>query len=85
MKTIRIVIINGSLRPKNDTRMASALVADELRKDADLDVHVINPGEYGLVFPGELGGEGMDHLRVKSARRTPSCRRLRNTTAASPA
>jgi chromate reductase, NAD(P)H dehydrogenase (quinone) len=63
MKTLKIVIINGSLRPNNYTSMASALVADELRKHAGLDVHVISPGEYGLVFPGEPGGEGMDRLR----------------------
>jgi len=63
MKTLKIVIINGSVRPSNYTSMASALVADELRKHSGLDVHVINPGDYGLVFPGEPGGEGMDRLR----------------------
>ena len=32
-KPIRIVLINGSVRPNNYTSMASALVVDELRKD----------------------------------------------------
>jgi chromate reductase len=63
MKTLKIVVINGSIRPGNYTSLASALVADELRKHAGLDVHVINPGDYGLVFPGEPSGEGMDRLR----------------------
>ena len=36
---IRIVVINGSVRPGNYTSMASALVVDELRKDPKLSVH----------------------------------------------
>jgi hypothetical protein len=40
---IRIVVINGSVRPGNYTSMASALVVDELRKDPKLSVHLINP------------------------------------------
>jgi chromate reductase len=50
--SIRIVVINGSVRPGNHTSMASALVADELRKDAKVSVHVINPADYHLPFPG---------------------------------
>jgi FMN reductase len=63
MKTMKIVIINGSIRPGNYTSMASALIANELRKHPDIAVHVINPAEYGLVFPGEPAGEGMTRLR----------------------
>jgi chromate reductase, NAD(P)H dehydrogenase (quinone) len=63
MKTMKVVIINGSIRPGNYTSMASALVADELRKNAGIDVRMIHPADYGLVFPGEPGGEGMDRLR----------------------
>src|SRR5438477_1890918 len=34
---IRIVVINGSVRPGNYTSMASALVVDELRKDPKIE------------------------------------------------
>src|SRR6202045_5418628 len=51
-KPIRIVLINGSVRPGNYTSMASALVVDELRKDAKVSVEVINPLELDLPFPG---------------------------------
>jgi chromate reductase len=51
-KPIKIVIINGSVRKGNYTAMASALVADELRKDPDVSVEVIDPAELGLPLPG---------------------------------
>ncbi|MBZ5704359.1 MAG: NAD(P)H-dependent oxidoreductase [Acidobacteriia bacterium] len=51
-REIRIVVINGSVRPNNYTSMASALVVDELKKDPKVTVHVINPLEYHLPFPG---------------------------------
>jgi chromate reductase len=50
---IRIVVINGSARPRNYTSMASALVVDELKtKYPEVTVHVINPGELNLPLPG---------------------------------
>ncbi len=49
---IRIVVINGSMRPGNYTNMASALVVDELRKQQSITVSVINPAEWKLPFPG---------------------------------
>ena len=51
-KPIRIVVINGSVRPGNYTSMASALVVDELRKDSMVSVQVINPAELDLPLPG---------------------------------
>ena len=48
---IRIVIVNGSARPGNYTAMASALVADEFRKNG-VSVEVVNPGELALPLPG---------------------------------
>jgi len=62
-RNLKIVIINGTVRSGNYTSMASALAADELRKQRKIDVHVINPGDYGLVFPGQPVGEGIDRLR----------------------
>lgn len=51
-KGIRVVVINGSVRPGNYTSMASALVVDELKKQPKVTVHLINPAEYHLPFPG---------------------------------
>jgi chromate reductase, NAD(P)H dehydrogenase (quinone) len=49
---IRIVVLNGSVRPGNYTRMASALVVDELRKDPTVSVDVVDPAELALPPPG---------------------------------
>jgi len=51
---IRIVVINGSVRPGNYTAMASALVVDELKKHTEpkVQVDVVNPAEWHLPFPG---------------------------------
>jgi chromate reductase, NAD(P)H dehydrogenase (quinone) len=51
-KPIRIVLINGSVRPGNYTGMASALVVDELKKDPKVRVEVMNPLELDLPLPG---------------------------------
>jgi len=69
-KGIRIVVINGSVRPGNYTSMASALVVDELRKDPQISVEVVNPGELQLPPPGtDANHEGARKLReaVKDA------------------
>ena len=49
--TIRIVVLNGSVRPGNYTQMASALVVDELRKDPR--VSGVHPGDP------RRGGDGV--------------------------
>jgi len=54
-KGIHVVVINGSMRPNNYTNMASALVVDELKKDAKVKVTVVNPAEWQLPFPGTDG------------------------------
>ena len=45
-KAIRIVVINGSVRPGNYTSMASALVVDELKKNSKVSVEAIDPAKY---------------------------------------
>ncbi|MBV9610369.1 MAG: NAD(P)H-dependent oxidoreductase, partial [Acidobacteria bacterium] len=52
---IHVVVINGSMRPNNYTNMASAIVVDELQKDAGIRVTVVNPAEWHLPFPGTDG------------------------------
>jgi chromate reductase, NAD(P)H dehydrogenase (quinone) len=50
---IRIVVVTGSVRPKNYTRMAAALVVDELKKQPGVEVELIDPGKLHLPFPGK--------------------------------
>ena len=49
---VRIVVINGSVRPGNYTRMASALVVEELKKQSNVSVEAIDPGTLNLPQPG---------------------------------
>jgi NAD(P)H-dependent FMN reductase len=49
---LKVFIVNGSVRPGNYTAMASALVADELRKDPDVAVEIIDPSILELPPPG---------------------------------
>jgi len=51
-RRLKIVIINGSVRPGNYTAKASALVADELGKDPDVEVEIIDPSGLELPPPG---------------------------------
>ena len=51
-RPIRIVVINGSVRPNNYTSMASAYGADELRKHPKVSVEEVHPAELNLPFPG---------------------------------
>jgi NAD(P)H-dependent FMN reductase len=52
---LSILVINGSVRSGNDTAMASALVADELRKDPVVTVEVA-AGAIGPI-------KSLEHLR----------------------
>lgn len=49
---ISILVVNGSIRPGNYTAKASALVLDELRRDPQVRVELIDPAELDLPFPG---------------------------------
>ena len=49
---IRIVAINGSVRPRNYTGMALALVVDEFKKEEGITTTVIDPATLNLPFPG---------------------------------
>ena len=51
-RPLRIVIVVGSVRPGNYTSKAVALVADELRKDPDVAVDIIDPSVLDLPLPG---------------------------------
>jgi NAD(P)H-dependent FMN reductase len=49
---IRIVVINGSVRPGNYTAKASALVVDELKKQGHVSVELVDPSALKLPLPG---------------------------------
>lgn len=53
---IRIVVIIGSVRPGNYTRMAASLVVDELNKDPEVRAEMIDPANLHLPFPGTNPG-----------------------------
>ncbi len=52
---IRIVTILGTSRPGNFTAKALALVVDELRTQARVEVTTIDPSRMHLPFPGQPG------------------------------
>ena len=63
---IRIVVINGSVRPGNYTAKASALVIDELKKQSQLSVELIEPSVLKLPMPGmEPNSEVTQNLKAK--------------------
>ena len=52
-KNINIVAIIGSVRPDNMTAKVLALVIDEIKKYANVNLEVIDPGEIQLSTPGK--------------------------------
>ena len=67
--SIPILIVNGSVRPGNYTAMASALVADEFRKDPQVSVEIIDPAGLDLPFPGTRpGADSTRRLQEKVVR-----------------
>jgi len=51
-KRITIAVIVGTVRPGNYTSMATALLVDELRKNPEVTLELINPTDLHLPFPG---------------------------------
>ena len=49
---IRIVVIQGSVRPNNYTSKATALVLDELHRSPELSVELVDPATLSLPLPG---------------------------------
>lgn len=62
-KPIQIVVISGSVRPNNYTNKATALVVDELKKDARVHVLWLNPAELNLPMPGLGFSDGSRELQ----------------------
>ena len=52
-RQLRIAIVIGSIRPGNYTSMAAGLVVDELRRDKNIAVDVVDPAALHLPFPGQ--------------------------------
>lgn len=51
-KQIPVVVITGSVRPNNYTRMAANLVLDEFRRQPGIAPELIDPAELNLPLPG---------------------------------
>ncbi len=68
---IRIVVVNGSVRPRNYTNMASSLVVDELKKQPRVSVEVLDPATLHLPLPEtDSDPEGTKVLQEKVANAT---------------
>jgi len=48
----KIVIIKGSVRPKNNTTKAVRIVENELYNSGKAEVHIVDPGDFNLPLPG---------------------------------
>ena len=67
---IRIVVINGSVRPGNYTKMAATLVIDELGKQSKVLTEMFDPAAVDLPLPGiDPNSNASKHLQqtVKQA------------------
>ncbi len=60
---IRIVAAAGSVRPRNFTSKALALVLDEFRQHQDVTLNVVDPASTELRAPGT--GESADGKKIK--------------------
>jgi FMN reductase len=65
---IRIVVISGSVRPDNFTSKALALVVDELNRNKDITLQIIDPSTLNLPLPGM----GNNSNEVEDMRRSVS-------------
>ena len=84
--SIRVVTIQGSVRPGNYTGKALNLVAHELRRNPGISVEMIDPAGLELVLPGlEGGAEPPPSCRKPFPTQPASCSQLRSTTEVSVA
>ena len=68
-KDIKIVCISGSVRPGSFTLKALHIVVDELSKNDNVSVEVIDPAELKLALPGQDEGKSSETIQkiVKEA------------------
>lgn len=66
---IKIVAIAGSVRPGNLTKKVLDIVVDELKKQKDVFVDMIDPADVELLLPGQEGHSSAEKLQnmVKEA------------------
>lgn len=70
MANIQIVAFIGSSRPGNATSKALAVTVDELRRNSDIAVDVIDPTALDLRAPGAQNPEAVKALQEKVAAAT---------------
>ena len=68
-EVIKIVAIEGSMRPSNNTAKALAVVVDELKKVDNIAIEVVDPREMRVLMPGQTGDSSEEILQkiVKDA------------------
>ena len=69
-KNINVVAIVGSVRPDNMTAKVLALVADEMKKYADVRFEVIDPGDIQLGTPGQKTDASVEKLQESVSQAT---------------
>lgn len=62
---LRLVALQGSVRPGNNTARALALIADEVRKHEGVVLEIIDPTHLDLPLPGQ--GASDDARRMRQA------------------
>ena len=60
---IRLVVLQGSVRPGNNTAKALALLVDEVVNNARVFIEVINPTSMHLPLPGQGASEDAKRMR----------------------
>ncbi len=61
---IKIATILGTVRPGNYTGKALALVQDEIKKNKDIELNIIDPAKLNLALPGQ-SNDSSDSNRIK--------------------
>lgn len=67
---VRIVVVNGTVRPGNYTSKALQLVIDEFRQHSEVTLDAVDPAEMELPFPGAGVSDDSDSLRQMVAAAT---------------
>ncbi|MCA8950753.1 MAG: NAD(P)H-dependent oxidoreductase [Planctomycetes bacterium] len=68
--SIHVAVVTGSVRPDNFTRKAALLTVDELQRQDNVEVELIEPADLELTFPG-----------VQTANSVAAANRLRESVA----
>ena len=66
-RRIRLVALQGSVRPGNNTAKALALVADEVQKHPGVSLEIVDPTHLHLPLPGQGASEDTKWMQQRVA------------------